>query len=143
MNRPFVVDSSVVVKWIVQEEPPGSSASQLKDLFKKGERTFVIPDLLFYEVGNVLLRKFTDSEKAEEELSALWRLPWLLMPLRVSLLTRTQNLASFFNLTFYDALFLATAERARADLITADLKLLAKIKRVPFAKHLDGEFLKN
>ncbi|MBI1910108.1 MAG: type II toxin-antitoxin system VapC family toxin [Deltaproteobacteria bacterium] len=135
----FVVDSSVVVKWFVKDEPDDSPAQRILQIFRKGDSQFIIPDLLFYEVGNVFLKKWPrDLEKIQRGFLALWRLPWFLIPLRQSLLARSLELAAQYQLTFYDALFVATAERSEAAFITADEKLLKRIKFFPFAHSLSS-----
>lgn len=139
MNTPIVVDSSVVVKWFVHDEFKTSPALKLLNIFKEGKRDFVIPDLLFYEVGNVFLKKWPHSlEKIEKAFVHLWHLPWFLIPLRQSLLTRTLEMAAHYGITFYDALFVATAEWAEAAFVTADKKMLSKIKHLPFVQSLEG-----
>ncbi|MBI2501332.1 MAG: type II toxin-antitoxin system VapC family toxin [Deltaproteobacteria bacterium] len=134
----MVIDCSVAVKWFDQDEERGGRALRLLELFLKGEIEFIIPDLLFYEAGNVFWKKWKGHpEKAEQSLIRLWELPWLLMPLRSSLLTRTAEIANRFQTTYYDSLYLAVAERTEASFVTADKKLLSKIKTLPFAKHLE------
>lgn len=135
----IVVDSSVVVKWFVKGEPQSASANFLLKLFREGAHRFIVPDLLFYEVGNVLLNRWRgDPSKVQGAFSALWKFPWYLMPLRRSLTARTLEFAARYGITFYDALFVATAEKAQALFYTADEKLLLKISALPFARSLRG-----
>ena len=137
MKDPVVVDSSVVVKWFIREESDDAPALQLLKSLLEGKRDFIIPDLLFYEVGNVFLKKWSQQlEKMRVSFDRLWHLPWFFMPLRQSLLSRALEMASQYHITFYDALFVATAERAEASLVTADLKLIARIKAFPFVQSL-------
>ncbi len=127
----------MVIKWLAPSEVDESLAFRLLDLFKRNQAQFIEPDLLFYEVGNYLWRKGPDDkELVEKAFIDLWTLPWFLMPLRRSLLTRTLALTKHFGITYYDALFLATAERSEATLVTSDEKLLKKIPTVHFAQSL-------
>ena len=138
MSEWIVLDSSVVVKWFIRSEPLQSPADRLFRDFKEGNHKFVVPDLLFYEVGNVLSRKWPLGVKITEiTLHRLWHLPWFLMPLNASLLARTLNLAGQYGISYYDSLFLATAERADAVLYTADQAFLRKVADFPFARSLE------
>lgn len=133
MKPALVVDSSVVVKWFVKEDPLESFALDILKLLQKGDYQFIVPDLLFYEVGNVFLKKWRNElEIIQKAFVRLWSLPWFLMPLRQSLLTRALEMAGRFQITFYDALFCATAEQANATLVTADEKMLSRVKSLPF-----------
>jgi len=53
-----VIDASVAVKWFV-EEPDSSAAHRLLEAHATGETTLVAPDLVVYEVSNVLLHNPT------------------------------------------------------------------------------------
>jgi len=139
LTTQLVVDSSVAVKWFDEREENAAVALRLLEVFVDGAIEVIIPDLLFYEVGNVLLKKWPhDPYKVQKGLERLWHLPWLLFPLRDSLLTRTAEIAEQCGITFYDALFLVTAESSDIDLITADEKFLKKVGNFPFAKSLSA-----
>lgn len=141
MSQRIVVDSSVVVKWFVREEPESSAARLLLSRFEKGECELIVPDLLFYEVGNVFLMKWSDDlKRLQGAFLHLWELPWLITPLRKSLLVRVLEIATQFHLTFYDALFVGTAEQADALFVTADEKMARRTTPLPFVREL-GSFL--
>ena len=72
----IVVDASVVVKWFHQEEDT-SLAEIVRDRLINEKESVVIPNLLFYEVANVLVYKA--KGKLKSILSAvdiLFTLPW-------------------------------------------------------------------
>ena len=144
MKGQLVIDSSVVVKWFDEREQDSGSALRLLEEFIRGDLQLIVPDLLFYEVGNVFLKKWPQEPfKMQKSLKKLWRLPWLLMPLRDSLLNRTLEVADQCGITFYDGLFLVTAENSGVPLVTADEKFLKRVTEFPFAKSLSalqGEF---
>ena len=50
----IVLDASVVLKWIFDDEDGGEQATRLKDAHVAGHEIVAVPDLLFYEIGNVL-----------------------------------------------------------------------------------------
>jgi len=137
LREGVVVDSSVVIKWFLKNEPLADLAEKLLEMFRKGERPFIIPDLLFYEVGNVFLRKWPQSTAiVEKTLARLWSLPWFLMPLGESLLIRTLRLAGQYQTSYYDTLFLSTAETTNSILYSADEKFVKKVQEIPFVKSL-------
>ena len=86
----------------------------------------VVPELLWAEVTNVLLRRERSGSIAPEEVRALID---VLQSLPITtfghgpLVHRALDLARVHGLTTYDALFLALAGRASAHLLTADAKL--------------------
>ena len=126
-------------RWFIRSEPLRLAADRLLEDFREGRHKFVVPDLLFYEVGNVLSKKWPQASAIVEScLTRLWNLPWFLMPLSRLLVARTANLATQRGISYYDALFLATAEKADAVLYTADQAFLKKVSDYPFAKPLES-----
>lgn len=137
MKEQVVVDSSVVVKWFDEKENNVPDAINILEEFVERRLEIIVPDLLFYEVGNVFLKKWPkEPYKMKKSLQKLWHLPWLLMPLRNSLLGRTLEIADQCEITFYDSLFLVTAENSGVELVTADDKFLKKVGKFPFTKSL-------
>ena len=63
----FVVDSSVVSKWFL-EEPDSAKAIDLRDGFAVGKLRLAVPTLLFYEVMNAL--RFSGTFKRADLLLA-------------------------------------------------------------------------
>ena len=51
-----VVDSSVAIKWFV-EEPYSVEAHRLLEGYQDGTLTLLAPDLLYAEVGNIVWKK--------------------------------------------------------------------------------------
>ncbi len=52
----LVVDSSVAVKWFVPE-PYSAEARRILDGYKNGTLSFLAPDLINPEVGNIIWKK--------------------------------------------------------------------------------------
>ena len=50
----FIIDASVVIKWFIEEED-SIKAILLKDEHIQGKTILIAPDLLIYEVANVLM----------------------------------------------------------------------------------------
>jgi predicted nucleic acid-binding protein len=69
-----VIDASVAVKWFVVE-PDSPSAHQLLEAHAWGSTTLVAPDLIVYEVANVLLHLPTlTTGEAQRALERLYEL---------------------------------------------------------------------
>jgi predicted nucleic acid-binding protein len=111
-----VVDASVAVKWVIDEE--GSDAAA--DL--AGE-SLSAPDLLLAECANVLWvkarRREITNEEVLERLALLRSAPVLLVPLE-ELIEDATRLAVILDHPVYDCLYLALAIRENTRLITTD-----------------------
>ena len=91
----------------------------------EGRATIIIPALLYYEVGNILLfgRSRPPIEEAAEALADLYLIPLDVAPLALLNAEATLRLASIRGLSFYDATYVALAETLDCPLITADRRL--------------------
>lgn len=131
-----VVDASVVIKWFV-EEPDSPAAHRLLDAHESGEATLVAPDLLVYEVSNVLLHnprfRVLDIRRCIER---LYEIELELVAPSVELVTATVALAAAKRLTFYDALYVQLAHHLALPLYTADRKLLAKLRDLSLIREI-------
>lgn len=116
MTTGYVVDASVAVKWVVEEE--GSDAA-----LALSHESLAAPSLWLAECANVLWVKARrgeiDEQEARERQSWLAEAPVLLVPLE-ELLEDAVALAFRLDVTIYDALYVALAQRRREPLITAD-----------------------
>ncbi len=119
----YVLDASVLVKWFVEESDTAQALS-LKTAHLEGICEIASLDFALLEVANALQRskKFSAAEikRCCDEIFALELdiiavLPGLLHP--------TVELADRWNLTIYDAAYLALARELGAQLITADRML--------------------
>ena len=120
----FVVDSSVAIKWVVEE--PGSKEALA--LFR--HRLFA-PDLLIAECANALWKKARRNELTTEEASLCARLLQSadveLSPMR-PLLESATRLAVALDHPAYDCVYLVLAESLSCDLVTADARLVVKAR---------------
>jgi predicted nucleic acid-binding protein len=117
-----VVDASVVLGWILRE-PEAASGSLLDDHIA-GRKPLVAPELLHYEVANVLVRgaRLTPADALEgyEHFAAL--------EIETYSLGHTEyagavSLAAAHRLTVYDASYAALAQALRCPFVTADRRL--------------------
>ena len=131
-----VIDASVAIKWFV-EEPDSPVAHRLLEAHATGEEPLVAPDLLVYEVSNVLLHNPTFSvPEVQRSIERLYDLELELIAPSVELMTATLVLAAAKHLTFYDALYVQLARHLGLALYTADHKLIAKLRDLPLVRSL-------
>jgi len=134
-----VVDSSVVVKWFLQE-PRRAEALTLLHLYQEERITLVAPILLMSEVANVLSRRVRRGLATASMAMDAYRLLKTNAPLLVDdrlLMDEAMTLAVGSGQAVYDCLYLALALRRGCDLITADLKFHVAMKdKVPCVLHL-------
>lgn len=124
----LVVDASVAVKWFV-EEPDTPPARALLREHHSGAEPLVAPHLLVYEVANALLHNaaFTplETRRCIRHLYDL-EIEWVVPP--AALVDAAIALASHLRASFYDALYVRLAVHLNAPLVTADTRLLTKLR---------------
>jgi len=105
----YVVDASVVVKWFVAEE--GTDAALcLREAQIAGKDDLSAPNILLYEVSNVLLRKrhFTREETLDAAQAILQSGVDIVAP-DDELISDAIRLADVARLSMYDAAYAALA----------------------------------
>jgi predicted nucleic acid-binding protein len=123
MTETLVVDASVAVKWVVQEE--GTEAAlrlRFNDL--------VAPELILAECANILWKKAERAELTREAalLSArLLERSGIEFVSLYGLSERTVALAIELGHPAYDCAYLALALARRCRMVTADRRLLARV----------------
>jgi predicted nucleic acid-binding protein len=132
----YVVDSSIVFKWYRQpgDEEYVPQAVSLLERHLHGDLEIHVPDLLFYELGNIL--RFKETLVSKDALTILretFALALQMHPIDFPLAEETFRLAREHDITFYDASFVALSHLLDASFITADKKLFAKVKTLPTA----------
>ena len=125
----IVVDSSVTVKWLNQiEEKLLKQADKLLTDTRNGKVSLLSPELAKYEIGNALIRKGLDEAEAADTLAALYALPIHFIPESESLAQKTYQIANQFAITYYDASFIALAQKHGARLVTDNIKHQGKAR---------------
>lgn len=119
----YVLDASVLLKWFV-EEPESIQALTYRSRLLEGEVAIACPDLVLYEVGNVLRHKRGVPEGAlSNALSDLLRIQMDIFTPTEALLHRAAHLAYSRQMTYYDSVYVALAQELHATLVSADFKL--------------------
>ena len=125
----FVVDASVVVKWLVPEIH-SDAARRLLTL----PHSYVAPDLLFAETANTIWKKIRRGEltagQGQQLVEDMSHIAVDAVPCR-DLAVDAHRLANATGRTVYDALYLALAIRLSTRMITADDRLGAALAAVP------------
>jgi predicted nucleic acid-binding protein len=117
-----IVDASIVLRWLL-EEPVAESARALED-HVSGADPLVAPDLIEYEVANVLATKTGLSESALSEVySHFLDLDIDTYSLGPDELRNALVLARRYGIRVYDSAYLALALALGARLLTGDARL--------------------
>jgi predicted nucleic acid-binding protein len=128
----FVVDASVAFKWFVAEELYAAQALAVV----RDEMVLIAPDILVAEVCNAAWRSARlgriDQAQVNEIAAALPRFFDTLVG-AATLAPRAVVIAAELDHPVYDCLYLALAEEQQARLVTADTRLLEKLRDTPWA----------
>jgi len=127
----IVLDASVILKWIFDDEAGAEPAASLKDAHVSGHEIVAVPDLLFYEIGNVLATKTRLTEAAiAEAFSLLWEFSLERFDLGLEEFQGGLVLSRKYKITLYDAAYVELSRRLKCTFVTADKKLHEKIKSI-------------
>jgi len=124
----IVSDASVAVKWLLPEkvETLATEALSLLDRCGKNEIQIIVPDLFWVEFASVLWKAIRRGNfpkaSADAALASLKRFDFPTVP-SLKLLDSAFQIATAFERTVYDSLYVALAVQAKAQLITADERL--------------------
>jgi predicted nucleic acid-binding protein len=127
----YVVDASVVVKWFSKFEEDAETSERLLNSHIERTSMLVSSSLVLYEVCNAL--RFNPNFREEDVSGAAANL----LKLELELVDFSEvfesavGLAFSQDITIYDAVYIAVSQTRHIPLITADYKLLAKLKDIP------------
>jgi predicted nucleic acid-binding protein len=133
MKKVVVVDTSLVLKWILNE-PDSDKALALLTQWGNEQVEMFAPALLAYEAANILYQdvrkgKYTIDAARESLKDVVMKGIVFDFSADLDLSMRAVEFAHRFNLpASYDSHYLALAEREECELWTADTRLLRAVK---------------
>ena len=134
----ILLDASVVLKWFLPEEEL-ETALALLDAHIAQEELIAVPELLYYEVSNILAVKAPLPDEAIfEALDYLFDLELEVFSLGREEYLEAVRLARAYHLSVYDASYVALAQSLGVSFITADERLALKLKELAFVQALKG-----
>jgi predicted nucleic acid-binding protein len=123
-----VLDASVAIKWAMPSarEPFTDESLRLLRRYVDGEIEFVVPDVFWAEVGNVLWKGTRQNrwrqDEAESVAADMQARDFTSVP-SLMLLPEALKIAFAHDRAVYDCLYVALAVQSKTDLITADERL--------------------
>jgi predicted nucleic acid-binding protein len=135
-----ILDASVAAKWLVWAgEPLEAEALALLKKRNEGQIDFLVPDLFWAEIGNVIWkaahRGRCSLDQAGESIRALQAYDLATAP-SGGLLLQAFRIAHRYQRSFYDSIYLALAVSQRIEFVTADERLANAV-----AAHLPVKWL--
>ncbi|MFZ0583840.1 MAG: type II toxin-antitoxin system VapC family toxin [Candidatus Acidiferrales bacterium] len=126
--KQVIVDASVAAKWLLPRvhEPLANEAAELLTQYTNGELELAVPDLFWAEMGNLLWKavrlKRCGLSETKIALALLKEYGFPTISSK-SLLDLAVSIATAFNRTVYDSLYVSLAVSSKSQLVTADEKL--------------------
>lgn len=120
----LVVDSSVAVKWFVDDEHGVVDAWRLLERHRGGDTRLAAPAHLPLEVLNALRWRGLDGPSLVDAAKSIEHFDLDVFTLETTMLGTACLTAVEHGLTVYDAMFLALADSLDAPLVTADRRLV-------------------
>ncbi len=130
-----VIDTNVIVKLFLKEEY-SDFALKLKDSYLAGKTDIVVNSLMKYEFINVLKYKKFSSAEIKLALQAIADYDFQIEEFSYPIADLTSDLAVKYNISSYDASYVALASSLGYTLYTSDTKLINKISNLKFVKHI-------
>jgi predicted nucleic acid-binding protein len=132
--KKIVVDASVAVKWFIPEVHSENATHLLDKPIK-----FLAPNLIYAEVGNILWKK-TRLKELTQEIAGEILNDFKKMPFEISenqsLLETAWHIATKYQRTFYDSLYLALARTENCQFVTADQAFVNALKATDLSASL-------
>ncbi len=130
--RNYVVDASIVVKWVLSGEPCEQNSVRLKKDYLSGIVNLNAPSFVVQEVANSLwkatIRQRILQEDAREALKVLQGMRINLHEFNWVEISEALDIAGKLNLPIYDASYILLSENLNTELVTADDEQYQKAK---------------
>lgn len=130
--REIIIDASVVLKWYLLDEEYGQKALELLDGYVSEQLNIHAPSLLEYEVSNGLMiamrRGRVKDKYLLNALDGFMKLGIDFQPLS-SIYSTMLGCCKTYNISVYDASYLALAGDKAIPLVTADKRLFNLVRK--------------
>ena len=128
-KRKYIIDASVVFKWYYKKnEEDLDKAETLYDLIISNDGILLAPELLIYEILNILrLKEEIDNDMVELIISEIYD-TLIILAMDKDLLKNAFSYSRDLDISFYDSIYIALSRKYEASLITADKKLFSSSK---------------
>ena len=129
----FVLDSSVAVKWVLQE-PGTAKALDLRSAILRQTHEVIAPDVFVSEVAHALTKaerqKIIPVGDAQMHLADVLRFAPVLHSF-LPLVARAVEISSATRIAVTDCIFVALAEQEGCEMVTADDRLVKNLPGYP------------
>ena len=137
----LVLDASVAIKWAMPmaHEPLADESLRLLKRYVASEVEFIVPDVFWAEVGNVLWKGTRQRRWRQDEAEAVaaeLKARDFATVSSVILLPEALRIAFAYDRSVYDCLYVALAVQSKTNVITADERLASAL-----AAHLPVKWL--
>lgn len=137
--KQYVLDTSVVVKWFSSDEEDSGKALNLRDQLYEGLCDITVPDLAIYELANALkYNPYFTAQDVKNALNSIFDMGIETKEVDSVIINEAIGIAYRFNVTVYDAYFLALSRREKKQLVTADYKFFELVKSFKGIIRLSG-----
>jgi len=127
--NPIIIDASIAVKWYIEEED-SHFALALRDKFINGDIELVVPSLFYYEVLNALkYSNLFDLKELNEVGTSLENYGLSSISIRDDVREKMVEIVMKYDLSIYDAAYIAIALNVKGTLFTADDKIIKKLPK--------------
>jgi predicted nucleic acid-binding protein len=124
----YILDASVIIKWFIEEKGT-KEALAIKKQYEDGEVDIIEPDLLIYEVANVLrYSKYFSETAIKTAIKSLYDMRIKFFTPSISIMNYAIHISLKTNLSIYDSVYTALSIMLSSPLITADKKLYSNTK---------------
>jgi len=125
--KEYVLDASVAIKWFFPHERGSQTARKILRGIKEEKIRVFVPQIFFFEIINVVKTKSNStSEDVLQVIDKIFSLDLVTKRIDKKLLAKANFYAQKYNLTIYDASYIALAKLSKVILVTADQKLVKK-----------------
>lgn len=127
----IIIDASIVAKWLLPDEQEAETALQIKQSFLNQIVVISVPSIIYYEVSNLLKSAVStfriNRKQAIETYNAFLELDFGTYT-SIEFLKETLEKSIKFDISSYDASYIALAELLNIPFYTADHKLVIQAK---------------